>query len=57
MKDRIKVVHFTQRYEDSHCVFDIKDWAACMMYMSEHFDELEEPILPVEDQVEDINDD
>ena len=44
MLERVSLVHFRTRFYESAYSFDENDWAKCLLYMAEHFDEMEVPI-------------
>ena len=43
MDDRAELVEFDMKYEQSGYSFDQLEWAQCLLYMVENFDEMPEP--------------
>ena len=44
MKERVEVVKFVKKFKDTGFQFEETDWAACLLYMAENFEDMPPPI-------------
>ena len=55
MLSRVKLVDFKTEFKQHNLEFDEADWAKCLLYIAKNIDNMPEPIEPVAQSFEELN--